>query len=43
MKEADYETGWWSKRKYNANISQQFSQYEAMVMDNKDHYDLFKL
>jgi hypothetical protein len=38
MKQADYETSWWSRRKASARLSKEFSNFEQLAMEQNEHF-----
>jgi len=43
MKQAEYETSWWSRRKAAARLSKDLSTFEQLAIEQNDHFELFRL
>lgn len=43
MKEADYETSWWQRRKNKAILQKDMNEWQELYNNHCDHYELFKM
>ena len=43
MKEMEYSTGWWSKRKREAEVIKDYAQFEEEANESDERFELYKM